>query len=178
MKRPVNVAKNEALSGNQCLIKVFVYGTLMRGYANHDYYCRGAMKIEPAEIWGRLYDLGCYPVLEVPEELILACGTADPVADAETQAQFAQKLNGQPELPRPEGDWELINGELVTFDNPQVYLPPIDGLESFNPESSSGYQRVLMLVKASEITPAWVYRVENGKSMGERIHGRWGCRQR
>jgi hypothetical protein len=30
---------------------------------------------------------------------------------------------------RPEGDWDLIHGELLNFTNPVRDLPPIDRLE-------------------------------------------------
>jgi gamma-glutamylcyclotransferase (GGCT)/AIG2-like uncharacterized protein YtfP len=35
----------------------FVYGTLMRGQANHARFCAGALTIEPAVTTGRLYHL-------------------------------------------------------------------------------------------------------------------------
>lgn len=65
------------------------------------------------------------PALEVPEGLILARGTADPLADARRQ----QKI-GTPRIGRPTGDWDLIHGELVTFTDPLRDLPPIDRLEA------------------------------------------------
>lgn len=36
---------------------LFVYGTLMRGQANHARYCTDALTIEPAVATGRLYHL-------------------------------------------------------------------------------------------------------------------------
>ena len=38
--------------------RVFVYGTLLRGEANHDRFCQDALGVEPASTTGRLYDLG------------------------------------------------------------------------------------------------------------------------
>jgi len=38
--------------------RVFAYGTLLRGEANHERFCADALSIEPASITGRLYDLG------------------------------------------------------------------------------------------------------------------------
>ncbi len=94
--------------------RLFVYGTLRLGQANHACFCANATDIVPAITWGRLYalDLG-FPALEVPAGHILAQGTDDPLADAATQV-------GWPEvrLERPEGDWDLIEGELMTFANP------------------------------------------------------------
>jgi hypothetical protein len=63
---------------NQQLLRLFVYGTLKRGYWNHQRFCAQALCIEPAVVWGRLYHLYAgFPALEVPEGLILARGTAD-----------------------------------------------------------------------------------------------------
>ena len=43
---------------------LFVYGTLMRGQANHDHFCADALTIEPAVTAGRLYHLPMgYPAL-------------------------------------------------------------------------------------------------------------------
>lgn len=77
-------------------ITCFVYGILKRGFWNHDRFCRNAIDIQPATTWGRLYELPAgYPALEVPESAILAHGTADPLADAATQAQLAATLPPQ-----------------------------------------------------------------------------------
>lgn len=47
--------------------------TLMRGYLNHDRYCRNAVAIRPATTWGRLYALPVgYTALEIPDETIYA----------------------------------------------------------------------------------------------------------
>ncbi len=62
----------------EIILRLFVYGTLKRGYWNHQRFCTQARSIEPAVVWGRLYHLNAgFPALEVPEGLILARGTAD-----------------------------------------------------------------------------------------------------
>lgn len=38
-------------------LRLFVYGTLKRGYWNHQRFCAQARSIEPAVVWGRLYHL-------------------------------------------------------------------------------------------------------------------------
>lgn len=110
-------------------IRLFVYGTLKRGQANHARFCANAIDIVPAATWGRLYalDLG-FPALEVPPSLILAQGTDDPLADAATQA-------GWPEagFDLLDGDWDLVEGELMTFPDPLWDLPPMNRLEGFGP---------------------------------------------
>jgi len=141
---------------NQQLLRLFVYGTLKRGYWNHQRFCAQARSIEPAVVWGRLYHLHAgFPALEVPEGLILARGTADPLADARKQ----QKI-GTPRFGRPTGDWDLIHGELVTFTDPQRDLPPIDRLEGFRPGGHSMYQRVMVAVLCGRTSiTAWTYRM-------------------
>jgi hypothetical protein len=92
---------------NPQLLRLFVYGTLKRGYWNHQRSRAQARSIEPAVVWGRLYHLHAgFPALEVPEGLILARGTADPMADARRQHE-----NGTPRFGRPTGDWDLIHGD-------------------------------------------------------------------
>ena len=54
----------------ETILRLFVYGTLKRGYWNHQRFCAQARKIEPAVVWGRLYRLNAgFPALEVPEGL-------------------------------------------------------------------------------------------------------------
>ena len=101
------------------LLRLFVYGTLKRGYRNHDAFCEGALEIREARVRGRLYEGPGFPVLEVPREDILAHGTADPLADAATQA----RLRDSPVLESAiAGAWGAVYGELLSFDDPRV--PP------------------------------------------------------
>lgn len=117
----------------ETILRLFVYGTLKRGYWNHQRFCAQARSIEPAVVWGKLYHLNAgFPALEVPEGLILSRGTADPLADARRQQEI-----DTPRFGRPTGDWDLIHGELVTFTDPQRDLPPIDRLEGFRPGGHS-----------------------------------------
>lgn len=107
------------------IIKLFVYGTLKRGFRNHDRYCRSAIDIRPATIWGRLYHLPAgYPALEIPEEHILAYGSADPLADAIAQSRLTDNFANAPTPSRPNGDWDLIHGELLCLPDPVHDLPP------------------------------------------------------
>jgi gamma-glutamylcyclotransferase (GGCT)/AIG2-like uncharacterized protein YtfP len=138
------------------MISIFVYGTLKQGHHNHNRYCRGAVSIEPAHVWGRLYALPQgYPGLIVPSKSILATGTTNPTADAELQN--ATKLEYQI-LTKPNGDWDKITGELITFAEPELDLPPIDRLEAFHPGGWSLYERVLIPAEtAGVLQPVWVY---------------------
>ena len=150
----------------ETILRLFVYGTLKRGYWNHQRFCAQARSIEPAVVWGRLYHLHAgFPALEVPEGLILSRGTADPLADARRQQEI-----DTPRFGRPTGDWDLIHGELVTFTDPQRDLPPIDRLEGFRPGGHSMYQRVMVAVLCGRTSiTAWTYRmprIDTGNRLG------------
>ena len=155
------------------VLKLFVYGTLKRGYWNHDPFCWGALEIRDARLRGRLYDGPGFPILEVPEKDILTCGTANPLADVATQAGLSDWM-GSDLRPVPEtataGAWGGVYGELLTFDDPQETLPALDRLEGFRPGGSSLYRRVLVPAAvdgACEL--AWVYTVEETGIKGRRI---------
>ena len=139
-------------------ISVFVYGTLKRGQWNHDRFCRNAIDIRPATIVGRLYLLPAgFPAVVIPEDTILAHGTADPLADARTQAEFAARGVTMPEA---EGDWDIVHGELITFPDPARDLPPIDRLEGFRPDGHGLYRRALVAARAGEhAETVWVYHM-------------------
>ena len=156
-------------------LRLLVYGTLKRGFANHDRYCRGAVDIRPARVVGRLYDLGSFPALEVPDDTILAHGTADPAADVATQARFEGGPPQHPELlekayTRP--GWPLVHGELMIFDDPNDRLPRLDRLEGFYPGEPGLYRRVLVSVSVfTAMTPAWAYVTDErlGRACKRRI---------
>ena len=145
------------------ILRLFVYGTLKRGYWNHDRFCRGVLDVQEAVVRGRLYEMPSgIPVLEVSEEDILAHGTADPIADVATQARFAGDLASylEPTLESATaGDWGPVYGELLTFNDPSIRLPAIDRLEGFSPEGRCFYRRVLFPVSIirGSFTVAWVY---------------------
>ena len=144
------------------ILRLFVYGTLKRGCWNHDRFCRGVLDVQEAVVHGRLYEMPSgIPVLQVPEEDILARGTADPLADVATQARFAEDLASILK-PVPEsataGDWAPVYGELLSFDDPEHRLPAVDRLEGFHPDGPSLYKRVLVPVYAGkELFPVWLY---------------------
>lgn len=137
------------------LLRLFVYGTLKRGYWNHDRFCGGAVSIKDAAVRGRLYELPSgIPVLEIPEEDVLCAGTDNPFADARTQAH----TNMPTDISDLSG-WHSVHGELITFDDPLVSLPPVDRLEGFVPNGVSLYHRVLVPVRPSDecSATAWCY---------------------
>jgi gamma-glutamylcyclotransferase (GGCT)/AIG2-like uncharacterized protein YtfP len=146
---------------------MFFYGTLKRGHANHDLFCRGYLRAEEATVRGRLYDLPSgYPALVVPEEDVRATGTADPLEDASEQQL------GHDGAQRPEGT--LVSGELLTFDDPEERLPALDRLEGYDPAGPSLYRRVLIPAETSggEGVLAWAY-VSEGTSGTYLPGGSW-----
>ena len=149
------------------MLRLFVYGTLKRGFWNHDRFCRGVLTVEDALVRGRLFETSSgIPVLQVPEEDILAVGTTNPLTDAATQAHVTARMSN----PEPSPDrlpnkgtgapWGPVYGELLTFDDPETRLPAIDRLEGFHPGGSCLYRRVLVSVQANgTLPPAWLYAV-------------------
>jgi hypothetical protein len=47
----------EPLNANTSgMLRLFVYGTLKRGFWNHDRFCRGVLTVEDAVVRGRLFE--------------------------------------------------------------------------------------------------------------------------
>jgi gamma-glutamylcyclotransferase (GGCT)/AIG2-like uncharacterized protein YtfP len=138
------------------LFRLFVYGTLKRGYWNHEAFCSEAISIQEATVRGRLYELPSgIPVLRVPDSDILAVGTLDPLADVATQ----ERTPADPivDAVRDETDWHMIRGEIITLGDPQMSLPPIDQLEGFRGMHST-YRRVLVpAATGGSVLSVWCY---------------------
>ncbi|MCX6345241.1 MAG: gamma-glutamylcyclotransferase [Armatimonadetes bacterium] len=137
---------------------LFCYGSLKRGFWNHEIYCADAISIQHATVRGRLYEFSSgIPVLEVPDTDILAYGTGDILEDIALQRRF--EMNRQKYLECNGDGWKQIEGELITLPDPAITIPPIDRLEGFHPDSDSLYLRVLVPVKLTDerVTTAWCY---------------------
>ncbi len=169
---PMNQAMNPTKPSNantSGMLRLFVYGTLKRGFWNHDRFCRGVLTVEDAVVRGRLFETSSgIPVLQVPEEDILAVGTTNPLADVATQAHVTARVSN----PEPTPDrlpkkgtgapWGPVYGELLAFDDPETRLPAIDRLEGFHPGGSCLYRRVLVPVQVNGADlPAWLYVSED-----------------
>lgn len=155
------------------MLRVFVYGTLKRGFHNHERLCQAATACHPATTWGQLYHLPAgYPALIIPDGHALALGTGNPLADARTQQNFKSA-----ETCRPEGDWDTVHGEVLAFEDAESALPPLDWLEGFTPGEPGLYDRVLIQVQSqNRWMTAWVYvmhevrkgvRVKDGNWQGD-----------
>jgi gamma-glutamylcyclotransferase (GGCT)/AIG2-like uncharacterized protein YtfP len=175
------------------ILRLFVYGTLKRGFWNHDRFCRGVLAVVDALVRGRLFETSSgIPVLQVPEEDILAVGTTDPLADvatclrAETHRQAQARVVARMSNPDPTPDrlpkkgtgapWGPVFGELLTFDDPVIRLPAIDRLEGFHPGGPCLYRRVLVLVQVNgTVLPAWLYVADVNEYLGFKplTSGKW-----
>lgn len=146
------------------MLRLFVYGTLKRGFRNHLPFCQGLLDLREARLRGRLYDGPDYPLLEVPSADILAQGTSRPSDDVATQARIAGQAGSflrTVQVDDTKGEWGVVHGELLSFDDPEARLPAIDGLEGFRPGGRSLYRRVLVpVLVGGEREVAWVYIVE------------------
>lgn len=147
------------------MFPLFVYGTLKQGFSNHDRHCKTAVKIQKAYTWGRVYELDAgYPALEVSETMIQAYGTSDFKLDAVNRGK---RLHFE----QPSGDWDMVEGELMYFSQPDIEIPPLDYLEHFNPDGECNlYHRVMLTFKTEDgLVNAWTYVIIDGKYTGRRL---------
>ncbi|QSR87929.1 gamma-glutamylcyclotransferase [Methylacidiphilum caldifontis] len=152
------------LTGQNLLgrLNLFVYGTLKRGFSGHEQFCKGALSIKKAAVYGRLYEhRSGFPVLYVPETSILAEGTEDYLSDLAKQKNLLSKGSvwfGLHESNLLKNNWQIIQGELLTFNDPQSRLRLIDDYEGFWPASHCLFKRVLVPVNVEKISlAAWLY---------------------
>ncbi len=144
---------------------LFVYGTLKQGFSNHERHCKTATKIQKAYTWGRVYELDAgYPALEIPESSIQARGTRDYKLDAVNRGKHLH-------FEQPSGDWDLVEGELMYFSQPDIEIPPMDYLEHFNPDGDCNmYDRIMLTFKTEDgFVNAWTYVINDGKYTGKRL---------
>jgi gamma-glutamylcyclotransferase (GGCT)/AIG2-like uncharacterized protein YtfP len=136
--------------------RLFVYGTLKRGFSNHARFCESASNIEEAAACGDLYDLPFgFPALVVSGKNIQAVGTTAYAFDAAEQHRMDEA--GQFTV----FDEPRVYGEVFTFDDPEERLPELDRLEGFDPEGHSLYRRVLIPVEvATGGVLAWAYVID------------------
>lgn len=93
---------------------LFVYGTLKRGFSNHDLFCGNALDVAEATIHGDLYDLPFgFPALVVPSRSIWAFGTTSYASDIAEQ----HRLNASASESALSGD-SRVYGEIFTFEDP------------------------------------------------------------
>lgn len=163
------------------VMRIFVYGTLKREGRYHDEYCRGYLTMEEASLEGRLYVRASgIPLLEIPENAVLAWGSVDPLVDAVLQSRWEAELplsaNPPSEASCSTPGWIIVHGEIFTFDDPPYRLPPLDRFEGYRPGSPSVYRRVLAPVRTPSglMRPCWLYTTYPGGMRGRLLSsGRW-----
>ena len=144
-------------------LRIFAYGTLKRGFSNNDAYCAGVLRTCPAWLRGRLFKLSSeIPAMTVPDEDILAYGTAGVAADIEAQGKFESFLKSRRSVgpgSSVASSWGKVRGELLTFNDPETRLPFLDSLEEFQPGCPSTYIRALVFITlpGGSQTSAWTY---------------------
>lgn len=139
------------------IFRLFVYGTLKRGFSNHDLFCNNALNAEEATTCGDLYDLPFgFPAMVVPSKSILAVGTTDYAHDTSKQHK-PNVLTRKPETDKG----AKVFGEIFTFEDPALRLPKLDHLEGFDPGRHSLYKRILIPVETmTDSVLAWAYAIE------------------
>lgn len=117
------------------VFRLFVYGTLKRGYWNHECFCGEAVSIEPGRVLGQLYELPSgIPVLEVPEDTIIAVGSGDVCEDAALQRTVAPEENPHSQCM---GSWRWVEGEVIILPDAHRTIPSIDQLGGLDLEGLS-----------------------------------------
>jgi gamma-glutamylcyclotransferase (GGCT)/AIG2-like uncharacterized protein YtfP len=64
---PPNVQGLNSMTRREGPQKVFVYGTLKKGYGNHEYHLKGCEDLGPAEVEGLMFHLGGCPAISLYE---------------------------------------------------------------------------------------------------------------
>lgn len=159
-------------------LRLFVYGSLKRGFGNYNRFCRGVHAMEDTQIEGSLYLMPTgYPALRLSESLVLARAAAS-CADMETEERFAKTLTASTShAARFRPGASRVHGTILTFANPLQRLRAMDVLEEFRPGHRSRYERVLIpaysRTSQSEV-PVWTYIAAELSPRGRRIpSGRW-----
>lgn len=149
-------------------LKVFVYGTLKRGYGNHR-LCEKASNIEEGTITGNIYDLSgaTFPGIMIPKVSIWSEGTSNVELDTITLDSLASIEDYFEATTCEEEKWGMIHGEVVTFSQEDIdVLKRLDSLEGFSPGKEYNlYERALVLsIVDGEKIPVWVYHMPNIKT--------------
>jgi len=142
-------------------LRLFVYGTLKKGFGNHNFYCNGAT-IENAILYGKLYQSGGLPYASVEFEDFECIATLKNEEDYKLQEDLQLEVkNGF--LFNSFQNTDCIKGELITFDNWEM-ISKLDALEGFfstlEPQLNH-YTRILTTCQtaAKKEFSCWVYNV-------------------
>jgi len=153
-------------------LAMFVYGTLMRGHANHRRFCAGALLIRTATIRGRLFHLPAgYPAVSVETVHVIARGSADLERDLGLLGRDAPLTGSIGTLAGPSAD-DLVHGEVIWFGDGASRMANIDRLEGFRPGGGL-YDRVLVDAMIGT-APVRVWTYVQHRPVGTHLPaGRW-----
>ena len=145
-------------------LRVFVYGTLKKGFGNHSFYCKDALKVEGAKIRGNLYQRGSLPYASVTDYVCIA------TRKNETDFILQEKLQAEGNKGIFKGS-ECINGELVIFDSWED-VSRLDSLEGFfttTEPNNNHYTRVLTTCKtiSGKELSCWVFIIGDKTILNE-----------
>ena len=157
-------------------MKLFVYGSLLSNFAASSLLPEGADR-KPARMTGRLYHCRhCgFPAVVIPEAAVHAAGS-----DKYQEDESLENTIPVPEKQQFDGDWGQVQGELVTFDDPETVMPIIDRYEGYS-RSDPLYRRSLIPVETAQGSVwAWIYHFNSEEDIAkvgisyQRIrHGSW-----
>lgn len=90
----------------------------------------------------------------VPDDDALADGSGCVFDDIVRQDMAAVRADDQ-----VLDGWDEVYGEMITLQDPDRTLPPLDRLEGFKPGGISLYRRVLVPIKlrGCQVLSAWTY---------------------
>ncbi len=166
-------------SPTEGVFRLFVYGTLKKGFPNHDRFCATTIRIRMAWIRGRLFETPWgHPVVELPTGEVLERGSRDPGWDWARQRALEMTRVSHQDLREHEVSCERVQGELLDFLNPDGWLEALDRFEEFDPIGTSRFERVLVRAYLDDplSVPAWVYvgsTILNGHDFPWVPSGRW-----
>jgi len=156
------------------VLRVFVYGTLMRGQVNHPRFCHGARDAGPGTLRGRIYHLPAgYPAVSVDAAEVLEIATGDLAEDLRLQRHWDAHLTDEARVPAP-GPERVVHGEWIRFDDGEPRLRRLDWLGGFVPGGGGLYDRVLVRITSADrrSLAAWTY--VQAEPRGTLLpHGRW-----
>ena len=145
-------------------MKVFVYGTLKKGFGNHR-RLEDATKVEPAQVNGRLYDVGLpYVCMKDSNFSCIASGDIEKDMKSFSNQKTENYISSN----------ETVKGELITFSDWSA-LKGLDSLEGYRPNfmqhnedaifSNNHYVRVLTtcITAKNHVEPCWIYIVKQSQ---------------
>jgi gamma-glutamylcyclotransferase (GGCT)/AIG2-like uncharacterized protein YtfP len=163
-KKAQGLARPQAAPEGLSVANLFVYGTLKKGFPNHERFFPRCVGLEAASMAGNLFaSTPFFPVMEIPPENVLMVGSLDVLADLRA-ASLSRPGARKPKGPRERARYGRVLGEVIAVEEPVSVIKSLDILEGFEPGGRSLYKRVLTLAETESGTVvAWAYVNENAR---------------